>query len=222
MALRLLIAGTGPRAGKTTVGCALAFAFKVRNMRVAVMKPVQTGCPERDGALVPEDAIALCSSASSEDDPLELVCPYRYRAPYAPAFAAEIDGMPAPALARIEDSFKSLAVNRDVILVEDAVGLAAPIDGTHDYADLARALSLELILVAANRPGFANAARLTFDYALRSGIPVRGSIVNSADRSGSETVARDAEFLARATGLPVLGTVRHKEPLSLSIVERFL
>jgi len=50
MALNFLISGTAPRAGKTMVGCALAFASKVRAMRVGVMKPVQTGCVERDGS----------------------------------------------------------------------------------------------------------------------------------------------------------------------------
>ena len=34
MAHRFIISGTGPRAGRTTVGCALAFAFKVRTLRV--------------------------------------------------------------------------------------------------------------------------------------------------------------------------------------------
>jgi AAA domain len=66
MAFNFLISGTGPGVGKTMVGCALAFAFKVRSMRVGVMKPVQTGCREREGVLAPEDAASLLAAASSD------------------------------------------------------------------------------------------------------------------------------------------------------------
>src|SRR6266446_389507 len=121
MALNFLISGTAPRAGKTMVGCALAFAFKVRAMRVGVMKPVQTGCVERDGGLVPEDAAALLAAASS-DYPLELVCPYRYSSALAPAAAAEIDKAPLPDLGEIERSYRLIAASSDVMIVEDAAG----------------------------------------------------------------------------------------------------
>ncbi len=61
------------------LGCALAFAFKVRGMRVGVMKPIATGCVEAHGVLASADGAALIASASS-DLPIELVSPYRYRA----------------------------------------------------------------------------------------------------------------------------------------------
>jgi dethiobiotin synthetase len=221
MALNFLISGTAPRVGKTMVGCALAFAFKVRAMRVGVMKPVQTGCVERDGALIPEDAGALLAAASSEH-PLELVCPYRYRSPLAPAAAAEIDKAPLPDLGEIERAYRLIAASSDVMIVEDAGGLGAPLDWQHTYGDLARMLGLELILVVPNHPGFISAAALSLDYAARRGIPIRGCIVNGIDRAASETVQRDADFIVRATGVRCLGMVRFKEPLALNIVERLL
>jgi len=216
-----MISGTGPRVGKTMVGCALAFAFKVRSMRVGVMKPVQTGCPDRDGVLMPEDAAALLAGASS-NLPLELACLYRYRAPLAPAAAAEVDAMPLPVVHAIERAYREILASSDVMLVEDADGLAAPIDWSHTYADLARALGLEIILVAANRLGFINAAAMTLDYAARRTLPVRGFILSALDREASATVRRDAELLSRATGATCLGTVRFKEPLALDLVERLL
>src|SRR5260370_26504066 len=121
MALNFLIRRTAPRAGKTMVGCALAFAFKVRAMRVGVMKPVQTGCVERDGALVPEDAAALLAAASS-DYPLELACPYRYRSPLAPAAAAEIDKARRPDLGDIERSYRPLAPSSHRLVIQHAAG----------------------------------------------------------------------------------------------------
>lgn len=221
MPLNFLITGTGPRSGKTTVAVALAFAFKVRSMRVGVMKPVQTGCVDRDGVPVADDAAAMLAAASS-DLPPELTCPYRYRSAMAPAAAAEADGAPPPNWERIERACRELLSRSDATLIEDAEGLAAPIDWHHTYADLARAFDLRMILVVANRAGFINAAALTLDYAARRGIPVCGFILNALDRHASATVLRDAEFLSRATGAACLGTVRFKEPLALSIVERLL
>lgn len=221
MALNFLISGTGDRVGKTMVGCALAFAFKVRAMRVGVMKPVETGCAEHNGVLEAQDAAALIAAASS-DLTGERAGPYRYRSALAPAAAAEIDGSAPPDFGRIEHLYREIAAASDVTIVEDAGGLAAPIDWTHTYADLAHATELELILVVANRAGFINQAALTLDYAARRGIPIRGFILNSLDREASATVQRDAGLLARATGARCLGTVRFKEPLALHIVELLL
>jgi dethiobiotin synthetase len=78
MAHRFIISGTGPRAGRTTVGCALAFAAKVRAFRVAVMKPAATRCADRDGLPAADDAAALIAAASA-DLALEIVSPFRYR-----------------------------------------------------------------------------------------------------------------------------------------------
>jgi dethiobiotin synthetase len=220
MASNFLIS-TGARAGKTMVGCALAFAFKVRGMRVGVMKPVQAGAVDHAGSLVSEDAAILIAAASS-DLPLELVCAYRYRSAMPPAAAAQVDGAGAPDLAEIERAYREIAASADVVLVEDSDGLAASIDRHHTFGDLARSLGLEIILVVANRPGFINAAAMILDYAARRALPVRGFIVNALDRDASATAQRDAELIVHATGAISLGTVRFKEPLSFAIVERIL
>src|SRR5580704_19451038 len=105
MKSRLLITGTDTGVGKTMVVCALSFALKVRGLRVGVMKPAETGCHEDADGLRPDDAIALRASASAIH-PLEMICPYRYRLPLAPAAAAEIDRLEPPDPNRIERIFK--------------------------------------------------------------------------------------------------------------------
>jgi len=219
-----MLSGTGPGAGRTTVGCALAFAFKVRGLRVGVMKPAATGCAERDGALAADDGAALIAAASSAL-PLALVAPWRYRSPLTPLAAAKSDGVAPPDFAALKRALTEIERHSDVVLVEDTHGLAARLDATHDFADLALARHLELILVvavAARRPGFADAARSALDFAAARGASVRGAILNALDREANATIADDAEHLAHATGTPVLGTVRFKEPLSLAIVEKLL
>ncbi len=66
---RYLIAGTGQRVGKTTIGCALGFAMRARGMRVGVMKPADT--------LDSQDAQALALAVGSVM-PMELICPFRH------------------------------------------------------------------------------------------------------------------------------------------------
>ncbi|MGH7934055.1 MAG: dethiobiotin synthase [Candidatus Binataceae bacterium] len=221
MPLKFLISATNPGAGKTMVGCALAFAFKVRAMRVGVMKPVETGCAERGGELIAEDGASLRAAASS-DDPLELITLYRYRSALAPAAAAAIDGAAAPERAHIVGAYHQIAAHSDVVIVEEAGGLGAQINWGWNYADLACDLGLELVLVVADRPGFIGAAAITIDYAARRGIPVRGCILNSRERDAADSAGRNAEFLSRTTGVPCLGAIRFKEPLALNIVERLL
>jgi dethiobiotin synthetase len=222
MARAFLITGTAPRVGKTMVGCALAFAFKVRAMCVGVLKPVQTGCAiGAGGDLILEDANSLIAAASANLKP-DIVSPYRYRSALAPAAAALADNAGAPDFEAIVRTCQEMIQISDVVLVEDAGGLAAPIDWEHTWADVGRTCGLELIMVAANRAGFISAATTTLDYAAHRGVSVRGFILNALDAAASATVARDAEFLHRATGARCLGTVRFKEPLALNIVEQLL
>ena len=78
----LFITGTDTGVGKTFVACALAHALRSAGRRVAVMKPVETGV-EAD----PDDARRL-AAAADDRAPLDDICPYRFRAPLAPAVAA--------------------------------------------------------------------------------------------------------------------------------------
>ena len=219
--MRFLVTGTDTLVGKTMLGCALAFAFKVRGMRVGVMKPVECGCAEANGILMPSDGPALIASASS-DLLIELVTPYCYRSALPPAVAAEADNVAPPSFATICDHYQQIAARSDSILVEDCGGLAAPIDWQHTYADLVAALRLDVILVVANRSAFINAAELASQYATLRGITLRGFVLSALDSNASATAERDAAFVARVTGVSCLGTVRFKEPVGRAIVERLL
>lgn len=221
MARRFIISGTGPRAGRTTVGCALAFAAKVRAFRVGVMKPAATGCFVRDGLPAADDAAALIAAASA-DFALELVSPFRFRSPLAPLDAALADGAPPPDFATIDGALRQIESHSDFVIVEDAHGLATRLDAAHDFADLAIAHRLELILVVAQRAGYADAALAALDFAQRRYVPIRGLILNALAPATPADIERDAHDLALAIGAPLLGTMRFKEPLSLAIVEQLL
>jgi dethiobiotin synthetase len=221
MRVNFLITGTGSRVGKSTVGCALAFAFRARGLRIGVMKPAEVGCATHNDELDASDARALALAAGC-DLPVELMCPYRYRSATSPPAAAELDSLPEPELGRISDCFDRIAAASDLVLVESTGGLAEPITWQSDFADLAAALDLEVIVVIANRPGAINSALLTLRYAANKGLRVAGWIINELEpalRPGDPTTAKT---LARLTDTSCLGTMHFKEPLSIEVVEKLL
>jgi len=221
MARQFLVSGTDTGVGKTTLASALAFALASRGMRVGVMKPVETGCAARDGALVAADAEALLAG-SLADWPMDLVCPYRYRAPLAPPAAAEAEGAPLPDLDRIADAYHQLAARADVMLVEGAGGLMVPITWERNYADLALMLDLELVLVIGNRLGALNAALLTLDHAARRGLRIAGYVLSDIEPDSSPATRTNPSALARLTRVVCLGHLRHKAPLDPTIIQHLL
>ncbi|HVR14812.1 MAG TPA: dethiobiotin synthase, partial [Candidatus Limnocylindrales bacterium] len=88
----LFITGTDTGVGKTFVAAGLAMLLRDLGYRVGVMKPAETGCAERDGQLVAEDAERL-KAASGCAAAIEKICPYRFPEPLAPSIAAERTGM---------------------------------------------------------------------------------------------------------------------------------
>jgi len=195
-----LITGTGAHVGKTTVGCALGFAMRARGLCVGVMKPIDS--------LESQDVDALALAVGSTIPP-ELLCPYRRRSTLA---LANKD------LAHIARCFNEIAAQNDVVLVESAGTIETLITPDADFADLAAMLSLEVIVVAGNRPGCAAALTRTQQRCERSKLKVAGYILCDCD----PTPAVDDESLQQVVKAGYLGRMRHREPLARSIVEKLV
>src|SRR5207247_10634446 len=134
----LLITGTDTGVGKTFVACALAMALRQRGRRVAVMTPVETGVEGE-----PADALAL-PAAAADPAPLGDICPYRLRAPLAPAVAARLEGVTidvARLLTRVARRRQAPAAP----LVERAGGLLVPLAVRPTWAELAARAGLPLL-----------------------------------------------------------------------------
>jgi dethiobiotin synthetase len=218
---QLLISGTDTGVGKTTVACSLAAQFRQRGMRVGVMKPAETGCALRDGEMTALDAVALRAAAES-NDAIELICPYRYATPLAPAAAAVLEGREPPDLMRIAATYERLVADRDVMLVEGAGGIAVPLTWSENYTDLARLLNLELVLVVGNRLGCINGTVLSLEYAAQHGVRVRGYILNDLEAESSPASQTNARSLESLLPGRCLGVMRHGHPLPAEICECLL
>src|SRR4051794_18658109 len=111
----LFITGTDTGVGKTVIAGAIAADFRRRGKRVAVCKPIATGCVRRREGLVSEDAEFLAHHSNTHH-PLDLVCPQRYAEPLAPAVAAERAKEPVDWDA-INRAIAAMSADSDVMIV---------------------------------------------------------------------------------------------------------
>ncbi|HUK42756.1 MAG TPA: dethiobiotin synthase [Candidatus Acidoferrales bacterium] len=218
----IFITGTDTGVGKTFFACGLAALLKNLGYRVGVMKPAETGCVERDGRLLPEDALRLKEAAEC-DTPLEKICPYPFRDPLAPSVAGEREGIKI-SVDRVVELYNEISSSHDVTLVEGAGGLMVPLLPSYTYADLVRVLKLPLLVVAANRLGVINHLLLTLEHASCKGLMVWGYALNRISNEHSLAADTNREVLSGLTGVQCLAelpfTETAQETFPLDVFER--
>jgi dethiobiotin synthetase len=219
----ILISATEVGAGKTLIGCALAFAAHARGMRVGVMKPIAGECREVDGVLEAADARGLAYAAAC-DLPMELLCPYRYRSPVD----LRADAAAAPDLVKIAEAYRRIALRSNFMIVEGFDAIATPIvlETAHtrakDTTDLARTLNLDVAIVARDGPGCLNASRLAIEHAQSRGLGIVGIILNDVEPMTSRSADSNLESLRKIGTVPILGHVRFKQPVTREIIDALL
>ncbi len=181
--IRLGVTGTDTGVGKTVIASALVALLRARGLRVAAMKPVETGVVP--GAA--SDAALLRAAAGGEDQPAD-VCPVSYAEPLAPLVAAARAGRPVdPSV--IEAAFARLAAGRDAIIVEGAGGLRVPLTQQVSFAELFARWRLGVVIVAANRLGAINHVLLTVDAARAAQLRIAGVVVNTLSSAAPDLAA---------------------------------
>jgi dethiobiotin synthetase len=201
----LFITGTDTGVGKTFVAGLLASLLRARGIDVGVMKPVETGCPRRDGRLEPRDALTLKERAGTADS-LDEICPYALEMPVAPSVAAKAEGI-AIDLERIAGRFQDLAARHQLTLVEGAGGLLVPLTDTADYTHLIQRLRIPVLVVTRTSLGTINHTLLTCYWARQSNLSVVGVVLNSPSRPPHSTEEANLEALATRLPAPLLGHV---------------
>jgi dethiobiotin synthetase len=199
----LLITGTDTGVGKTQVTAMLAVALQKRGLRVGVMKPAETGCPVENGQLQPQDSLFLRQISGCTAAP-ELVTPYAFLEPLAPAIAAQHEGKCID-LDHLACCYEELAREHDIILVEGAGGLLVPLTRQENFLDLAARLNLPILVVARNILGTINHTALTVMVASQR-CPVLGIVLNTLSPTQEDaSQASNVEALQFWGGAPLLG-----------------
>lgn len=202
----LLITGTDTGVGKTVVACLLGKRLLREGVAVLPLKPVESGCaPGADGKPFPADAAALRYAFAPELS-LSSVCLYPLSAVLSPHLAARAEGVSIDP-ARIRQAITGAVEATDVVLIEGAGGVTVEIGDGYSFADLARDLSLPVLIVAGNRLGVLNHLQLTMRYLQSEAIPLFGVILNDTTPEAFPAREPNATEVRRIAGRRYLGRV---------------
>jgi dethiobiotin synthetase len=164
----VLVTGTDTEVGKTVVTAAIAAAAQAAGLRVAVVKPGQTGTAGGE----PGDVDAVNRLAA----PLTGRTLASFPDPLAPLAAARVADLPPLELYAAVDAVREEADKHDLVLVEGAGGLLVPMGlrpsgEPWTMADLAVSLGAPAVVVARAGLGTLNHTALTLEALASRGLP---------------------------------------------------
>jgi dethiobiotin synthetase len=164
----VLVTGTDTGVGKTVVTAAVAAAARAAGLRVAVLKPGQTGTATGE----PSDVDTVNRLAA----PTTARTLASYPDPLAPLAAARVAALEPLELYAVVDAVRAAADEHDLVLVEGAGGLLVPMglrpSGEHwTVADLAVSLGVSAVVVARAGLGTLNHTALTLEALERRAVP---------------------------------------------------
>lgn len=200
----LFVTGTDTGVGKTVFTALLVRWLRRHGVDAVPMKAVQSGATADDPA---GDAARLLRAAGVTV-PEEWLVPYAFRAPLAPAVAADKVGVLVE-LERILVAYQALRRCHCHVLVEGAGGLMVPIAGDLLIVDLMKRLDLPAIVVARSGLGTLNHTLLSLHLLQARGIPVVGVVLNDGPNGEPDPSVEDnPRLIERLGGVPVLGRLR--------------
>lgn len=201
-----MITATDTGAGKTYVTCLLGKRLLREGVAVLPLKPVESGCaPGSDGRPFPTDAAALRDTFAPGLSVSE-VCLYPLSAVLSPHLAARVEGVSIDP-ARIRQTVIDAVEATDVVLIEGAGGLTVEIREGYSFTDLARDLSLPVLIVTGNRLGMLNHLQLTMRYLQSEEIPLFGVILNDLTSEAFPAREPNETEVYRIAGKHYLGRI---------------
>lgn len=206
MSKGIFITGTDTGVGKTVVTGAIAFTLRNKGLNVGVMKPVETGCKRKGKKLFPPDALFLRRSAGVRDS-LDLINPYRFEKPLAPAVAAGLEGRIIDK-AQILKAYKTLSDRHEITLIEGAGGLLVPVYKDYFISDIIRDMGIPILIVARPGLGTINHTLLTIRCAQECGIKIIGIVMNhTTDKRPDLSEKTNSMVIKRLSDVPVMGVL---------------
>jgi dethiobiotin synthetase len=194
----LVISGTGTDVGKTVVTAALAALGADHGLRVAVVKPVQTGEPPG-----PAGDLSTVRRLSGVTSTHELA---RFADPLSPEAAARTAGRPPLNLAGAAVFIKG--VDADMILVEGAGGLLVRYDPAGaTIADLAAMLAAPVLVVTTPGLGTLNHTALTLEALTRRRLTCAGVVIGGWPADPGLAERANLTDLAVLVGGPLAGAL---------------
>jgi len=198
------ITATDTGAGKTVTTFCLGVLLKNLGRNVGVMKPVQ--CAGQDAQFL-KRALGLKDESS-------LINPFYAPEPLSPHLAFRRAKISFDRR-RVQGCLKELCARHEIVLVEGAGGLLAPITDACYNADLVADLKAELIIVARTGLGTINHTLLTISEAKKRRLKIKGIIFcQTGPAKGSLPEKTNPKEIERLSGIKVIGTIPYMKPLT--------
>jgi dethiobiotin synthetase len=198
--MSLFVTGTDTAVGKTYVTRLILETLRREGLDAVGYKPV--ACGDRDDAAI----IAAASGGLALDE----VNPVHLQTPVAPHVACMLENRSIDPAALLE-GFRKLQSRHGHVIVEGAGGWEVPVADGYRISDLAAALGLPVLVVAANRLGALNHVLLTVDAIRAKGLTCAGIVLNQLDDELDTAMITNKGVIEQLTGVPLIDHLIHKQ-----------
>jgi dethiobiotin synthetase len=204
----IFITATGTEVGKTFVAASL-----IRNLRqigkdVIAIKPVVSGFDPAQAAASDPGILLDALGLPVTMDNIELISPWRFRAPLSPDLAASMEGQRIDVDQVIAFCQRAIADNPGVVLIEGIGGIMVPLDGERTILDVMMALGAPLILVTGSYLGSISHTLTALDSLFIREMNVLSVIVS--ETPGSTVPLDDVVATISRFGTPVIALPRSR------------
>jgi dethiobiotin synthetase len=171
---RYFITGTDTDCGKTFITRQLLDSYP----NSMALKPIASGCIEREGTLVSEDALILQQGSALS---LDEINPWRFELPVSPHIAAARVGCDISIQALADYCLNFHKEGLEHLLIEGAGGLMVPLNSQETWIDFLKLTQIPVLLVVGMRLGCINHALLTAHALKTHSIQCLGWVANCLD-----------------------------------------
>jgi dethiobiotin synthetase len=208
--MSLFVTGTDTGVGKTYVTRLLVAGLRDAGVDAVGYKPV--ACGDRDDAFI----LGQVSGGLSP----EVVNPVHLKTPVAPYVAGLLENRvvsPEELLA----GYQKLAAEHELVVVEGAGGWEVPVAPDFRISDLAKALGLPVLVVAANRLGALNHILLTVNAIRARGLECAGLVLNQLDDELDTAMITNKGVIEDLTGVPLIDhLIRNQDFIDADAISR--
>ncbi len=206
----IFITGTDTGVGKTVITGLLGNYLNTKRIRVITQKWVQTGCHSFSEDIIRHLEL-MNKKKSYVENYIDEVAPCILRFPASPHLAARLENLGID-ISSIERSYRKLAGDFEIVLVEGAGGLLVPINEEVLVIDIVQKLKLSVLIVAENRLGAINQTLMTVDELKMRGIDILGIVFNQVSKKENELVLKDnPKIVEKFSHVEVLGELPYKK-----------
>ncbi len=196
----LFITGTDTGVGKTYIASQIARELVAQKFNVVPRKPVESGCSNINGQLIPEDAQQLML-ASQYKDGLDKVCPYRFEPAISPAQAARLAQQKITLTDLVTVCETDINLLNSFLLVEGAGGFMSPMCEDTLNADLAVKLKLPVVIVVEHKLGCINQTLMAINAVKKYSLDIHSIVLNS--KSSSTCDPSSIDEIKTFTSIPI-------------------